>query len=165
MSNISKVRIKRLTKEYRDITEKPIGDYVTVRVDPNDLGVWYFLYRTDDGEFIFKIKHADNYPFSPPDLSVLTPNGVIDTGCLICTTFSSFHKGDWDASMITEKIIIGLISYFHSAKEGESGMRGIGVNVQSPEKRKKFAQDSVNFNKTYLQKEIRVLFYPDEPTV
>lgn len=159
---MASLKIKRLTGEFRKITANPLGDYVDVRVKPEDLGVWYFLFRVDGGEFIFKIKHADNYPFGPPDLSVLTPNGVIDTGCLICTTFSSFHKGDWDPAMTTEKMIVGLMSYYHSAKAGEAGMNGIGVNVRPLAVREAYAAASIDFNKTKLPEDIRDLFYPPD---
>ena len=157
---MSTLKIKRLTAEYRKIVATPIDTCVDVRVNQDNLGVWYFLFRVDDGEFVFKIKHADNYPFGPPDLSVLTPNGVIDVGCLICTTFSSYHKDQWDPSMTTEKMIIGLMSYYHSAKDGE--MTGVGVNVQPEAARKVFAEASANYNRTKLVKEVRDLFYPVE---
>ena len=153
---MSNLRTKRLSKEFANIIKTPIDECVIVRVDPKDIGIWYFVFRVDGGEFIFKIKHDKNYPFAPPELRALTPNGVIDVGCLICTTFSSYHTESWDSSMTTEKIIMGLISYFHSARDGE--LHGVGVNVQSKEQRAMFAADSKRFNKETIEMSVRNLF-------
>lgn len=156
-ATVAMTRQKRLTTEYRRAcTDPELKD--NLKLLPKDLGVWYFMIKSDEGcESIFEVKHAYNYPFGPPVITCLTNNGVFKPGVTLCTSFTHYHPDQWDPSMTTEKIFIGMTAYFNLVVEGKD--RGVGVDLVPADNRKRLAQLSADYNKTNLKKEVVDLFY------
>ncbi len=157
VATVAMTRQKRLVNEYRKACVDPeLKNHL--KLLPKDLGIWYFMIKSDEGcESIFKVKHADNYPFGPPVITCLTNNGVFQPGQTLCTSFTHYHPEQWDPSMTTEKMFIGMTAYYHLVSEGKD--RGVGVNVLDLATRKVLAKESANYNKKHLEKEVSELFY------
>ena len=78
--------------------------------------VWHFvIFGMDDpykdGVYMGKIIFPSEYPFKPPDIIFVTPNGRFETNKKICLSFTSYHPESWGSWSI-EGMMIGLISYF-----------------------------------------------------
>eukprot|EP00834_Sanchytrium_tribonematis_P002866 NODE_97_length_20652_cov_0.832093.p16 type:complete len:123 gc:universal NODE_97_length_20652_cov_0.832093:10749-11117(+) len=109
----------RLQKEYMSILRFPI-DNISVKPDDQNLLIWYFVIQgpTDTpyfgGEYFGTIIFENNYPFSPPNFKMFTPNGRFDPGKLICMTNTTFHRDMWNPLWTIESMLIGLVSYMTS---------------------------------------------------
>ena len=51
----------------------------------------YYLGGTYHGKLIF----PSNYPFSPPSILMLTPNGRFSTNTRLCLSMSDYHPETW----------------------------------------------------------------------
>ena len=58
-----------------------------------------------------KIFFPPDYPFKPPDIIFVTPNGRFKTNKKICMSFTSYHPESWSNQSI-ESMLMGLISFF-----------------------------------------------------
>ena len=65
----------------------------------------------EGGVYMGKILFPSDYPFKPPDIIFITPNGRFATNKKICLSFTSYHPESWGSWSI-EGMMMGLISYF-----------------------------------------------------
>mmetsp|Transcript_4746 Transcript_4746/g.5757 ORF Transcript_4746/g.5757 Transcript_4746/m.5757 type:complete len:306 (+) Transcript_4746:4791-5708(+) len=108
-----------LTKEYHNLLLEPI-DGVTVHPDEENICVWYFLIHGPintpyyKGLYIGVIIFPPNFPYSPPEIQMISPNGKFKPRRSICLSLSSFHEECWNASWTFEKIIVAFVSFMVS---------------------------------------------------
>lgn len=161
-STINAINAKRLNNE-KKLLEKPENHkhYATAYQDESDPSVWYILIIGDPdidmyagGEYIFKIKHAADYPKNPPDYWCLTPSGRFQPDHKICMTNSSYHKESWSPSWNILTIIDGINSIWY--QDDTSGIAHItsgrkdSVPSDMRQNRMKLAKQSIDYNKTRL---------------
>lgn len=77
---------------------------------------WNFLIYGLEGVYEYgiymgQIIFPENYPYSPPDILFITPNGRFATNRKICLSFTSYHPESW-ANWSVEGLLVGLISFF-----------------------------------------------------
>lgn len=66
-----------------------------------DILEWYFLIEGPPdsvyagGWFVGRLRFPPEYPFKPPGIMMLTPNGRFKTGTRICLSMSDFHPETW----------------------------------------------------------------------
>ena len=136
---------KRLISEYLRLQKEPV-DSILAHPDPKNLRIWYFiLYDLKDspyegGVYMGKIDFPEEYPFQPPEIRLVTPNGRFKSGAKICTSFSSYHPESWSSSWGVSTMLVGLLSFWH---EGKSTVGSIRV---SDEQRRKLAKESMKYN-------------------
>ena len=138
MSISDGLSIKRLTKEFANMKEKPSYEYYAEPVK-EEMFEWHFTIRgppsTDYEGGIYHgiITFPENYPFKPPSVQFLTPNGRFETNTKICLTFTNFHPEYWQPAWTVRTILIGLISYMPVEEETMS----IGsINSTSAERKR-----------------------------
>lgn len=108
-----------LKKEYQNLMLEPIEGITAHPVEYN-ICIWYFLIngptRTpfEGGLYLGVIIFPPNFPYSPPEIQLISPNGRFKTRKSICLTLSSFHSETWNVSWTFEKIIVGLVSFMAS---------------------------------------------------
>ena len=134
---------RRLMKEYSILKKKPV-DNIIARPSTN-VHKWYFMLHSLDGDYkdglyIGKIVFPSNYPFSPPDVIFLTPNGRFETNKKICLSFTSYHPESWNPSWNMSNMLIGLISFMY-----ENTATTGGLNTSGSAKRR-YARRSIAFN-------------------
>ena len=93
--------IKRLVNEDKDLNKNRMDFIQIIQADDNPL-MRYFMLRPKDkpyvgGHYIGKIMLAKDYPVSPPDFIMLTPNGRFNTDSKICLTISGYHSNQWSS--------------------------------------------------------------------
>ena len=82
----------------------------------NDLFNWHFTIRgPKDSDFEKGIYHGKiifpvEYPFKPPDLYFLTPNGRYETNIKICLSVTKFHPEEWSPSWTIRTMLEAIIS-------------------------------------------------------
>lgn len=69
-----------------------------------------------------QIQLPQDYPYSPPDFLMLTPNGRFQVGAKICTSFSSFHPETWSPAYTLTTLLLSFISFFTDEDSPAQGM-------------------------------------------
>lgn len=98
--NIKNPAIKRIHADVRELRKDPSDQYHAAPLESN-LFEWHFTIRgPPDTEFEGGVYHGriilpPEYPFRPPDIMFMTPNGRFSTGMKICLTISSYHPEHW----------------------------------------------------------------------
>lgn len=98
--NIKNPAIKRIHADVRELLKDPSDQYHAAPLEDN-LFEWHFTIRGPvDTDFAGGVYHGrillpPDYPFRPPDIIFLTPNGRFKVGVKICLTISSYHPEHW----------------------------------------------------------------------
>lgn len=83
----------------------------------NDVFQWYFVIWDlkdtpfEGGIYLGKIELPETYPFKPPKIKMLTPNGRFKANQWICFSMSHFHPESWNPAWNVQSVIVGLISF------------------------------------------------------
>ena len=139
--------IKRLSKEFSNMQDKPSYEYYAEPVK-GEMFEWHFTIRgpskTDyeGGIYHGVITFPETYPFKPPSVQFLTPNGRFEINTKICLTFTNFHPEYWQPAWTVRTILIGLQSYMPVEEEALS----IGSITTSSPERKRLAKASTHWN-------------------
>lgn len=96
----------------------------------------------EGGVYVLKLALPKDYPMSPPDFHMFTPNGRFQPGAKICTSFTSFHPETWSPAYTINTLIVSFISFFSEEKAN-----ALGVVHDPPEKRKRYAKESVEWGR------------------
>ena len=153
--SIAKKLDAQLKKVLRDNNK-----YYTCCMDTEDIQKWYVLVKNlpepyEGGEYIFKLSIPEDFPDSPPSLAALTPNGLFELGGKCCVSIGEFHsndhhktnkKGDygWKPSFgISGFVLQGAVNALLSFTDEE---RGVRLNNQSDEVKKRLASESREYN-------------------
>ena len=99
----------------------------------------------DDTDFAGGVYHGRillpaEYPFKPPHILFLTPNGRFETNTKVCLSFSAFHPELWQPAWGIRLILEALISFLPTPADG-----AIGAVDWKPSERKALAKKSVDY--------------------
>jgi ubiquitin-protein ligase len=149
MSNIIKISPlteKRLRNEVKDLVKNK-NEFIQGIQDDKNIFIFYFLLKGskttcyEDGYYLGKILLPQDYPNSPGDFIMLTPNGRFDINNKICLSNTGYHANMWNPLWSIRNILLGIYSIWLDDKE-----KGLSHINESQEKRKIHAKNSVNFN-------------------
>jgi len=146
MSGYNRLFNKRVKNELKLIQKDPLEN-IDIYPDEADIKIWYFLICGPDdsdyknGWYIGKLILSENYPATPVDFYMLTPNGRFEIEKKICLTISSYHSGEWSAIWSIRTILGAFLSIMTSDYDS-----GISHIKQSKEERKILANNSHNYN-------------------
>ena len=137
--------MKRLMREHKQMRDKPVREYVAYPLEDNLLE-WHFTMRGPEdtpyagGFYHGRVLVPSNYPFAPPDVVLLTPNGRFELDKRICLSISSYHPEHWQSTW-------GIATVLHALREfmPTPGNNGIGAIEYPADVRKRLASDSLNF--------------------
>lgn len=155
-SHVKNANIKRLTKFIVDCKHNP-SEYYTTCQSPDDITIWYVKIHNLaddylDGEYYLKIHFTQEYPFKPPDYTMLTPSERFKINTKLCFSNSGYHSESWSPLWGINQIIIGFISFFY-----ETQSSGIGhISNSSSVNRKLCAKNSIKYNNIHLNKIIKL---------
>jgi len=116
---------KRLTKEYINIQKSPPA-YLFARPLETNILEWHYILKGPPetpyfgGEYHGKLVFPADYPFKPPSIRMITPNGRFQVNTRLCLSMSDFHPGTWNPSWSVSTILNGLLS-FMSQDESTTG--------------------------------------------
>ncbi|KAK6787373.1 hypothetical protein RDI58_015898 [Solanum bulbocastanum] len=171
-----KACVKRLQKEYRALCKEPVS-HVVARPSPNDILEWYYVLEGSEGTpfagglYYGKIKFPPEYPFKPPGISMVTPNGRFMTQKKICLSMSDFHPESWNPMWSVSSILTGLLSFMMDTSPTT------GSVTTTVAEKQKLAKASLAFNcknptfrkllPEYVEKyeEQQLLVHPDQEQV
>eukprot|EP00397_Hematodinium_sp_SG-2012_P029972 GEMP01031706.1.p1 GENE.GEMP01031706.1~~GEMP01031706.1.p1 ORF type:complete len:368 (+),score=66.57 GEMP01031706.1:126-1229(+) len=117
---------RRIQKEIGEISRNPSNHWKVMPVD-DDMYEWHFTIRGPEdtdferGRYHGRICLPANYPFAPPSIMLLTPNGRFETNKKICLSVSNFHPELWQPAWGIRTILEALRSFFPTPPEGAVG--------------------------------------------
>jgi len=148
MAGLPRLFQKRIQNELKMLQKDPL-ESIDINPDDNDIRTWYFLIRGPDdsdyknGWYIGKLVLSENYPVTPVDFYMLTPNGRFDIEKKICLTISSYHQDQWSSIWSIQKILGAFLSVMTSDFD-----TGISHIKQPASVRKQLAESSYEYNKS-----------------
>ncbi|KAJ3016611.1 Ubiquitin-conjugating enzyme E2 6 [Thoreauomyces humboldtii] len=112
----SKGAHKRLSKEYITIAKNP-PDYIVTKPLESNILEWHYVIRGppdspyEGGEYHGKVNFPSDYPFKPPSIKMMTPNGRFQTDFKLCLSMSDYHPKTWNPAWSVSTILTGLLSF------------------------------------------------------
>lgn len=138
---------KRLTKEYKAISATP-PPYITAKPNDENILEWHYIISGppntpfEGGQYHGLLRFPHEYPFKPPSISVVTPNGRFACNTRLCLSMSDYHPDTWNPAWSVSTILTGLLSFM----TGDETTTGSISTSESAKKR--LAADSKSWNVT-----------------
>lgn len=138
--------LRRIQADIRELQMDPSDQYHAAPLE-NDMFVWHFTIRGAEGtDFEGGIYHGKillpaEYPFKPPNIMFVTPNGRFETNTKLCLSFSAYHPELWQPAWGIRLILEALISFLPTKGDG-----AIGALDWTSEERKRLAKLSHEYS-------------------
>ncbi|XP_065178413.1 ubiquitin-conjugating enzyme E2 J2-like isoform X2 [Sycon ciliatum] len=106
----------RLKQDYLRIMSDPVP-YIQAQPLPSNILEWHYCVKGPEdspyagGYYHGKLVFPPDYPFLPPKIMMLTPNGRFKTGTRLCLSISDFHPDTWNPAWSVSTILTGLLSF------------------------------------------------------
>lgn len=136
---------QRLTQDYMRIMRDPVP-YVTAHPVPHNLLEWHYVVRGPErtayegGVYQGKLIFPSEFPFKPPAIYILTPNGRFKTNVRLCLSISDYHPDTWNPAWSVSTILTGLLSFMMEDKPT------MGSITTSDYEKRVLAKQSLDFN-------------------
>lgn len=144
---VSRQAQKRLNKEYKTITTNP-PPFVVAKPNDENILEWHYVITGppktpyEDGQFHGMLRFPLEYPFKPPSISIITPNGRFACNTRLCLSMSDYHPDSWNPAWSVATILTGLLSFM----TGDENTTGSIVTTDSV--KRKWARESKKWNAT-----------------
>ncbi|CAO1632048.1 unnamed protein product [Parajaminaea phylloscopi] len=136
--------VKRILSEARELEADASREYHAAPLESN-IFEWHFTLRGPQGsEFESGLYHGRiilpaEYPFRPPSLMLLTPNGRWECNKKICLTFTGFHEEMWQPAWGIRTALLGVQAFMAARAAAATGVGSLDYPV---EERTKLADKS-----------------------
>ncbi|KAF9009345.1 ubiquitin-conjugating enzyme/RWD-like protein [Cyathus striatus] len=133
--------VKRIMQEAKELANDPSTDYTAAPLE-DDIFEWHCTLRGppgtefEGGLYHFRILLPAEYPFRPPSIMVLTPNGRFELNTKVCISFTNYHEELWQPAWGVRTAIIGLQGFF--PLKGQAAV-GVGSIEYPSSERKRLA--------------------------
>ncbi|KAF5376528.1 hypothetical protein D9757_008301 [Collybiopsis confluens] len=140
-ANKNNSAVKRIMQEARELASDPSTDYTAAPLE-DDIFEWHCTIRGPEGtEFQGGLYHLRillpaEYPFRPPSLMLLTPNGRFELNTKICISFTNYHEELWQPAWGVRTAILGIQGFF--PLKGQAAV-GVGSIEYPSSERKRLA--------------------------
>jgi len=146
----SPLATKRLQRELKALFKNPLDDPKII-AQPNESNIleWHYVLEgpTDDpkspytgGIYHGKIIFPKEYPYKPPGVIMLTPNGRFKPNRRLCLSMSDFHPETWNPMWSISTILMGLYSFMMDNKPTTGSIE------TSAATKRKLAAESLGYN-------------------
>ena len=137
---------KRLNRDMRLIREDPIPE-IDVAQNKDDILDWHFAIHGKEGtpyqggvyhgRFVF----PPTFPFGPPKILFLTPNGRFRVKERICFSLSDFHPEEWKPAYSVTAVLRGVYDFMHEATDTTGSIDA------TDSERRRLARESMQHNR------------------
>ena len=128
--------IRRLTKDYKMVQQTP-PPYVTAHPEGDNILVWHYTIEGPPdspycgGFYHGKLLFPADFPYCPPSVMMLTPNGRFKTAQRLCFSMTDFHPKEWNPMWSVASILTGLLSFMLDDLETYGSMSATDQAKQS----------------------------------
>lgn len=142
--------VRRLQKDYMKLMQDPVDGIKALPNDENILEWHYCLRGSPDtpfqgGFYWGKVIFKENFPWSPPAITMITPNGRFATNTRLCLSISDYHPESWNPGWTVSAILIGLHSFMNENQPAAGSVAG------TPQEQRNLASASKEFNVKYRE--------------
>jgi len=115
----SRAAQKRLTREYKTISENP-PPYIAAHPSESNILEWHYIITGPEktpyhgGQYWGTLIFPPDYPFAPPAIRMHTPSGRFQPSTRLCLSISDFHPKSFNPAWEVSTILIGLLSFMTS---------------------------------------------------
>ena len=71
----------------------------------------FFFSLKSGGVYHGKLVFPGEFPFKPPSIYMITPNGRFKCNTRLCLSISDFHPDTWNPAWSVATILTGLLSF------------------------------------------------------
>lgn len=146
----SPLATKRLQRELKALHKNPLTNPKIIAM-PNESNIleWHYVLEvpTDDpkcpyigGIYHGKLIFPKEYPYKPPGVMMITPNGRFKPSRRLCLSMSDFHPESWNPMWSISTILMGLCSFMLDTKPTTGSIE------TSTATKRKFAKESLEYN-------------------
>jgi len=106
----------RLKQDYMRIMKDPVP-YVQATPQPANILEWHYIIDGPEsspyegGIYHGKLVFPREFPFKPPSIYMITPNGRFMCNTRLCLSISDFHPDTWNPAWSVSTILTGLLSF------------------------------------------------------
>ncbi|XP_022189614.1 ubiquitin-conjugating enzyme E2 J2 [Nilaparvata lugens] len=106
----------RLKQDYLRLKKDPVP-YVVAEPVPSNILEWHYVVKGPEntpyegGMYLGKLVFPREFPFKPPSIYMVTPNGRFKTNTRLCLSISDFHPDTWNPAWSVSTILTGLLSF------------------------------------------------------
>lgn len=110
---------KRLTREYKTISENP-PPYISAHPSESNILEWHYILTGppqtpyEGGQYWGTLVFPPDYPFAPPAIRMHTPSGRFQPSTRLCLSISDFHPKSFNPAWEVSTILLGLQSFMTS---------------------------------------------------
>lgn len=146
---VSRQARSRLRKELAAIHADP-PPHIHVYCDEENIISWSYLLEGppdtpyEGGWYWGRLKLPKTYPFAPPSIIMLTPNGRFETNTRLCLSMSDYHPESWEPAWSLATVLQGLLSFMCEETPTTGGIDP----PPSESQRRKLAAASLAWNQT-----------------
>ena len=150
--------VRRLTTDYRMLNQNP-PPYIMAHPEESNILCWHYTVEGPPespyhgGLYHGKLEFPSDFPYNPPSVYMLTPNGRFKTGQRLCFSMSDFHPKEWNPLWSVSSILTGFLSFM--LEEADT----YGSIKSSTADKREFAKRSLLFN---LNSPTWVKLFPDK---
>lgn len=115
-SSIPTTATQRLKQDYMRLKRDPVP-YVTAEPLHNNVLEWHYVVTGppdtpyEGGFYHGKLVFPREFPFKPPAIYMITPNGRFKCNQRLCLSISDFHPDTWNPAWSVATILTGLLSF------------------------------------------------------
>ncbi|XP_050412371.1 ubiquitin-conjugating enzyme E2 J2 [Patella vulgata] len=106
----------RLKQDYMRLMKDPVP-YVRAIPLPSNILEWHYVVQGPEktsyegGIYHGKLIFPREFPFKPPSIYIITPNGRFKCNTRLCLSISDFHPDTWNPAWSVATILTGLLSF------------------------------------------------------
>lgn len=140
----------RLRQDYLRLKKDPVP-YVEAEPVPSNILEWHYVVcgpentPYEGGYYHGKLVFPRDFPFKPPAIYMITPNGRFRTNKKLCLSISDFHPDTWNPAWSVSTILTGLLSFMLEKSPT------LGSIETSDYDKRQFAYQSLEFNLKNVQ--------------
>ncbi|EDV91527.1 ubiquitin-conjugating enzyme E2 J2 [Drosophila grimshawi] len=137
--------VSRMKQDYMRLKRDPLP-YITAEPLPNNILEWHYCVKgPEDSPYYGGYYHGTllfprEFPFKPPSIYMLTPNGRFKTNTRLCLSISDFHPDTWNPTWCVGTILTGLLSFMLESTPTLGSIESSNYDKQL------YAQKSLAFN-------------------
>lgn len=142
----SQTSIHRLRKEFLTISRSP-PSHITARPLSSNILTWYFILSGPSstpyasGIYLGRLTFPSAYPYKPPAVYVLTPQGRYKPDTKLCLSMSDFHPETWSPAWSVGAVLTGLLTFMLLDEET------VGSVTTSVAEKRRLARESHAWNR------------------
>eukprot|EP00928_Gymnodinium_smaydae_P023781 TRINITY_DN19486_c1_g3_i1.p1 TRINITY_DN19486_c1_g3~~TRINITY_DN19486_c1_g3_i1.p1 ORF type:complete len:571 (-),score=83.34 TRINITY_DN19486_c1_g3_i1:88-1752(-) len=149
----NKLAASRLRKELAAFHANPLGPRINVACDEWNILSWSYLLQGpagtpyEGGWYWGKLQFPENYPLTPPSVTMRTPSGRFKSDARLCLSVSDYHPENWKPALGFATVLEGLLTFMVE----DTPTVGSVDPLPSVEERRNLASASMSWNREHAE--------------